>query len=75
MRGIGLLWGIELVKDRKTKEKAFEEVEKIMYQCLDKGLSFKISSGNVIQLCPALTINRVELNTALTILEENIATI
>ncbi|MCB0459300.1 MAG: aspartate aminotransferase family protein [Flavobacteriaceae bacterium] len=75
VRGIGLLWGIELVKDRKTKEKAFEEVEKIMYQCLDKGLSFKISSGNVIQLCPALTINRVELNTALTILEENIATI
>jgi 4-aminobutyrate aminotransferase len=70
VRGIGLLWGIELVKDRVTKEKACSEAEKIMYACLKLGLSFKVSAGNVLQLSPALTISRDELKDALQILEE-----
>lgn len=69
VRGMGLLWGIELVKDRNTKEKAVEAAEKIMYCCLKKGLSYKISGGNVIQLCPPLTITREELDRALNILD------
>lgn len=73
VRGIGLLWGIELVKNRKTKEKATEEAEKIMYNCLQNGLSFKVSKGNVLQLSPALTINRKELTKALLILEDSIS--
>lgn len=70
IRGRGLLWGIELVKDKFTKEKAIEEAEKIMYLCLKNGLSFKVSAGNVLQLSPALTITRKELDTALNILDE-----
>lgn len=73
VRGIGLLWGIELVKDRITKEKAIVEAEKVMYACLKGGLSFKVSGGNVLQLSPALTISRVELMDALQILEESLA--
>ena len=73
VRGIGLLWGIELVKDRITKEKAIAEAEKVMYACLKRGLSFKVSAGNVLQLSPALTISRVELDEALKILEESLA--
>ena len=72
VRGIGLLWGIELVKDRVTKEKAIKEAEKVMYACLKRGLSFKVSAGNVLQLSPALTITRKELNEALQILEESL---
>jgi 4-aminobutyrate aminotransferase len=72
VRGIGLLWGIELVKDRITKEKAIEEAEKVMYACLKRGLNFKVSAGNVLQLSPALTISRTELTEALQILEESI---
>ncbi|MFT5244702.1 MAG: 4-aminobutyrate aminotransferase [Psychroserpens sp.] len=72
VRGIGLLWGIELVKDRSTKEKAFAEAEKVMYSCLKHGLSFKVSAGNVLQLSPALTISRAELTEALQILEESL---
>lgn len=70
IRGIGLLWGIELVKDRKTKEKAVDQAEAIMYECLKNGLSFKVSKGNVLQLCPALTITLDELEEALDILEK-----
>ncbi|MFV8370012.1 aspartate aminotransferase family protein [Flavobacterium sp. LB2R40] len=72
VRGIGLLWGIELVKDRTTKEKAIVEAEKVMYACLKRGLSFKVSAGNVLQLSPALTISRAELKEALQILEESL---
>ena len=68
IRGLGFLWGIELVKDQLTKEKATEEAEKIMYDCMRNGLSFKVSKGNVLQLSPALTISREELQTALSIL-------
>ncbi|MEI6586120.1 MAG: aspartate aminotransferase family protein [Sediminibacterium sp.] len=69
IRGIGLLWGIELVKDHATKEKASDAAEKILYYCLNNGLSFKVSQGNVLQLCPPLTISLTELNNALKILD------
>lgn len=69
IRGIGLLWGIELVKDHDTKEKDAASAEKILYYCLNNGLSFKVSQGNVLQLCPPLTISLTELNDALKILD------
>lgn len=70
VRGMGLLWGMELVTDRSTKEKAVREAEEIMYDCLENGLSFKVSKGNVLQLSPALTISRQELQNALSTLNE-----
>jgi 4-aminobutyrate aminotransferase len=73
IRGMGLLWGVELVKDKKTKEKAIEEAEVVMYECLKRGLSYKVSAGNVLQLSPALTITRNELDMALNILDESLA--
>ena len=48
VRGKGLFWAIELVKDWFTKEKATETTERIMYQCLMEGLCFKVSHGNII---------------------------
>lgn len=68
VRGVGLLWGIELVTNRTTKEKAILEAEEIMYECLKQGLSFKVSKGNVLQLSPPLTISRTELESAMEIL-------
>ncbi|MFT3750268.1 MAG: aspartate aminotransferase family protein [Agriterribacter sp.] len=73
IRGIGLLWGIELVKDRNTKEKAIEASEFVLYECLKNGLSYKISQGNVLQLSPPLTITRKQLNEALDIVEAALA--
>lgn len=70
VRGLGLLWGIELVKNSETKEKATEEAEKIMYDCMAHGLSFKVSQGNVLQLSPALTISRDDLQKAISILSQ-----
>ncbi|SNX47211.1 2,2-dialkylglycine decarboxylase [Vibrio thalassae] len=72
VRGIGLLWGVELVKSHVTKARAFDEAEQVLYQCLNHGLSFKVSQGNVIQLSPPLVITREELTTALDIFEQAI---
>ena len=69
VRGVGLLWGIELVKDHVTREKAVREAEIVMYECLKNGLSFKVSQGNVLQLSPPLIISRDELSEAQSILE------
>ena len=65
---------MELVRDRKTRERAVEEAERVMYCALTKGLSFKLTMGNVIQLTPPLTISREELDKALDILDDCLAT-
>ncbi|MCG9677358.1 aspartate aminotransferase family protein [Vibrio sp. Isolate24] len=75
IRGIGLLWGIELVTDKQTKQRAYDEAESVLYQCLNNGLSFKVSQGNVIQLSPPLIISRQQLTEALAIFEEAIANV
>jgi len=73
VRGLGLFLGIELVKDRQTRERACEEAETVMYAALSKGLSFKLTMGNIITLTPALTITREEMDRALDIIEGCIA--
>lgn len=75
VRGIGLFLGIELVKNRATRQRAIEEAEAVMYAALSRGLSFKLTMGNILTLTPALTITREEMDTALGIIEESIAEI
>ncbi|HCE3140580.1 TPA: aspartate aminotransferase family protein [Vibrio parahaemolyticus] len=73
VRGIGMLWGIELVTDHESKARAYDEAEAVLYQCLNNEVSFKVSQGNVIQLSPPLIITREQLTEALAIFEEAIA--
>lgn len=70
VRGLGLLMGMELVKDRTTRERASDEAEAIMYAALGRGLSFKLTMGNILTLTPALTITREEMDRALDIIED-----
>ena len=69
VRGLGLFLGIELVKDRNNRERAGEEAETVMYNALTKGVSFKLTMGNIITLTPALTITKEEMDSALQIIE------
>ena len=72
-RGLGLLMGLELVKDQVSLERAIDEAERVMYRALTKGLNFKLTMGNILTLTPALTITRLEMDRALGILEECIS--
>lgn len=69
VRGIGLLLGVELVRDRSTMEPASGEAESVMYKALAKGLNFKVGQGNIINLSPPLVISEKELARALDILD------
>ena len=70
--GLGLHIGIDLVRDRATKERATREAEAIMFKCMERGLAFKTIEGNIITLRPALVITREEMDWALDILDEAI---
>jgi len=73
VRGLGLLLGVELVSDRATRAPAIGEAEAVMYAALDRGLSFKVTMGNVLTLAPPLIITEDELDRALAILDESLA--
>lgn len=70
--GVGLHIGIDLVKDRETKERAVEEADSIMYKAMERGLAFKTIEGNIITLRPALTISMEEMDQVINILDETI---
>ncbi len=73
VRGLGLFFGIELVKDRQTRERANDEAESVMYAALSRGVSFKLTMGNIITLTPALIITQKQMDQALDIIEACIA--
>ena len=72
LRGIDTAWGIELVRDRKTKEPATEETKRVLNECLRSGLIVIKAGvyGNVIRIIPPLVITEEQLNEGFDILEE-----
>lgn len=73
VRGRGLLMGVELRRPDGTA--ATDEAEAVMYECLCRGLNFKVTMGNILTLTPALTITREEMGQALGILEASIRSV
>jgi 4-aminobutyrate aminotransferase len=69
VRGLGLLLGVELLRNRSTLERASDEAERVMYAALRRGLNFKVTMGNILTLTPALTISQAELDQAIDILD------
>ena len=70
VRGKGLMVGVELVKNRDTKERAGEWRNRIIMQAFHKGLLLLGCGENTIRLCPALTVNPAEVDVCLSIFEE-----
>lgn len=73
LRGRGLLVGVELVKDRKTKEPALDEGAQIAERCLALGACLNISrrsSAGVFRIAPPLTTTREEIDQALAIFDQ-----
>jgi taurine--2-oxoglutarate transaminase len=78
VRGLGCFWGLELVKNRETREPlvpfngAGEDAKPIgavMKRALDRGL-YLMTHWNVVMCCPPLTITRDELDEALEALDD-----
>jgi 4-aminobutyrate aminotransferase len=70
VRGKGLMVGVELVKDRETKERAVSWRDDLIKRAFQKGLLLLGCGQNTIRFCPALTVTDEEVDVCLNILEE-----
>ena len=74
VRGMGLLRGIELVKDRETREPHHELGALTTARCLELGLSMNIrrrpERGSVWRIAPPLTVKREDIDLAMTIFDQ-----
>ena len=70
--GLGLCLGIDLVTDKDTKAPASDLADRVMYRCLNNGLSFKTTMGNVLTLTPPLVTTPAQMDAALDLIEEAI---
>jgi len=67
--GKGFHIGVDLVKDRDTKERAVEEAEQIMYHCMEQGVAFKIIEGNIITMRPSLILTKDDCDLIIKVLK------
>jgi len=72
VRGLGLSIGVDLVKDRETKERYKEACAKICYRCWEKGLLLTFFANNVLRVQPPLVITIEEIDKAVDIIEDSI---
>ncbi|MCC7178678.1 MAG: acetyl ornithine aminotransferase family protein [Acidobacteria bacterium] len=75
VRGRGLMIGIELVRDRVTKERATTERNQVVNACFDRGMLILGAGQNALRLSPPLVLTKAQAKTAVGILDEVLATL
>jgi len=70
VRGKGLMIGIELVRDRVTREPAVRERDQFEQACYQRGLLVIACGASTIRLSPALVIDRDHCDCALSTFDE-----
>jgi 4-aminobutyrate aminotransferase-like enzyme len=75
VRGRGLLLGVELVKDRKSKAHASAETARLMDICKDHGVLLGKGGlyGNVVRVAPPMTINAEQVDHLLEVVDRALA--
>ena len=74
VRGKGLMLGLELVRDRKTKEPAPQETGLLLERARDNGLLIGKGGlyGNCIRLAPPLNISKADVDEAVRLLDKSL---
>ncbi|MFC1508509.1 aspartate aminotransferase family protein [Candidatus Omnitrophota bacterium] len=70
VRGRGLVMGLDIVKDKATKERDPHTTSTIINECCQNGLLIGAVSGNVIRVAPPLVISKDEADESLNIMEK-----
>jgi 4-aminobutyrate aminotransferase len=70
VRGLGMMIGVELVRDRETKERATNERDELVLAAFRRGLLILAAGSNVIRLSPPLVLSREQADIAVAILDE-----
>jgi 4-aminobutyrate aminotransferase len=75
VRGRGLMIGVELVRDRKTKERATTERDRVVRECFNRGLLVLGAGQNAIRLSPPLVLTQDQADTAVHILDQALSVV
>ena len=75
VRGRGLMIGVELVRDRQTKERATTERDRIVHECFTRGLLVLGAGQNAIRLSPPLVLTTAQADIAIEILDQAISSV
>src|SRR5215471_8159186 len=70
VRGRGLMIGVEIVKDKQTKEYGAAERDRIVELAFDKGILFLGCGPSTIRIAPPLVVSRDEAEAAIDVLDE-----
>jgi 4-aminobutyrate aminotransferase len=70
VRGRGLMVGVDIVKDKTTKEYGAAERDRIVEKAFEHGVLFLGCGPSTIRLCPPLVVTKEEADVALDVLEE-----
>ena len=75
VRGKGLMIGIELVRDRGTKERASRERDRLVEECFTRGMLVLGAGRNALRLSPPLILTKDEADIAVRIIDESLGAI
>jgi len=75
VRGRGLMLGVEMVKDKKTKEYAAAERDRIVQAAFARGVLFLGCGPSTIRIAPPLIVTKAEADAALDVLDESISVV
>ncbi len=75
VRGRGLMIGVEIVKDKLTKEYAAAERDRIVERAFEQGILFLGCGPSTIRLCPPLVVTKEEADVAIDVLEDCIRSV
>ena len=70
VRGRGLMIGVEIVKDKKTKEYGNDLRDKIVELAFERGILFLGCGPSTVRISPPLVVSREEADAAVDVLEE-----
>ena len=70
VRGRGLMIGVELVRDRQTKERATSERDRVVRECFNRGLLVLGAGRNALRFSPPLVLTKDQADTAVRFLDE-----
>lgn len=70
VRGKGLMVGIELVRDRKTKEYARKELEAFLTKCFKRGIAVIGAGFSAVRISPPLVISQELMERSMDVMEE-----
>jgi 4-aminobutyrate aminotransferase len=75
VRGRGLMIGVELVRDRQTKERATTERDRVVQEMFTRGVLILGAGANAIRFAPPLVLTRSQADVVVEIFDQSLAAV